>query len=213
MDLVSPRNVEEVMALLKKEIVVAQAAAKADSTSSADSEDARYRAMLISAIHGCAVRFPEVANNVVHLLMDFLAGDGALPVIEFVREIVEVRRGAWERRWWCCCAPPSVLFHAPAPSVWCCQLFLAPHHPMTFTQPHPQTYPEMRRGVLSKLRDVISDVSSSDVFRVALWLLGQYSESDEEVQAALRTARECLGPLPLTMPWEQFISQVGAPRE
>jgi hypothetical protein len=91
MDLVSPRNVEEVMALLKKEIVVAQAAAKADSASAADSEDGRYRTMLISAIHGCAVRFPEVANNVVHLLMDFLSGDGALPVIEFVREIVEVR--------------------------------------------------------------------------------------------------------------------------
>jgi coatomer subunit beta len=91
MDLVSPRNVEEVMALLKKEIIAAQAAAKADnSSSSTDSEDGRYRAMLISAIHGCAVRFPEVAHNVVHLLMDFLSGDGALPVVEFVREIVEV---------------------------------------------------------------------------------------------------------------------------
>ena len=33
----------------------------------------------------------QVAHNVVHLLMDFLSGDGALPVIEFVREIVEVR--------------------------------------------------------------------------------------------------------------------------
>jgi hypothetical protein len=31
-----------------------------------------------------------VASNVVHLLMDFLGGDGALPVVEFVREIVEV---------------------------------------------------------------------------------------------------------------------------
>jgi hypothetical protein len=66
----------------------------------------------------------------------------------------------------------------------------------------------MRRGVLAKLRDVIPEVSSSDVFRVALWLLGQYSESDEEVQAALHSVRECLGPLPLSLPWEQFISQV-----
>lgn len=97
MDLVSPRNVEEVMALLKKEIVAAQAAAKAEGSSSGESDDSRYRAMLISAIHGCAVRFPEVAHNVVHLLMDFLGGDGALPVIEFVREIVEVRQGRRRR--------------------------------------------------------------------------------------------------------------------
>ena len=32
----------------------------------------------------------------------------------------------------------------------------------------------MRKGVLAKLRNVVPDVSSSDVFRVALWLLGQY---------------------------------------
>ena len=66
----------------------------------------------------------------------------------------------------------------------------------------------MRKGVLAKLRNVIPDVSSSDVFRVALWLLGQYSESNEEVQAALHSIRECLGPLPLTMPWETFMAQV-----
>ena len=102
--------------------------------------------------------------------------------------------------------------------------------------PLSQTYPEMRRGVLSKLRLVLPDVSSSDVSRVALWLLGQYSESDEEVQvrlcaqeerspaapaaraqrirllpssqAALHSVRECLGPLPLTTPWETFMAQV-----
>lgn len=31
-----------------------------------------YRQMLVAAIHTCAVKFPEVASNVVHLLMDFL---------------------------------------------------------------------------------------------------------------------------------------------
>ncbi|RYY32296.1 hypothetical protein EON62_05515 [archaeon] len=49
-----------------------------------------YRGLLISAIHGCAVRFPDVASNVIHLLMDFLNGEGAVTVIELVREIVEV---------------------------------------------------------------------------------------------------------------------------
>lgn len=31
-----------------------------------------YRQMLVRGIHHCAVKFPDVANNVVHLLMDFL---------------------------------------------------------------------------------------------------------------------------------------------
>lgn len=46
---------------------------------------AAYRAMLIQAIHTCAVKFPDVADNVVHVLMDFLSGDGAIDVIVFVR--------------------------------------------------------------------------------------------------------------------------------
>ena len=102
MDLVSPRNVEEVMGLLKKEILATQAgkdgsgagsgaagSAGAGGSAVADPEDSKYRSMLISSIHGCAVRFPEVAPSVVSLLMDFLNGDGALHVIEFVREIAE----------------------------------------------------------------------------------------------------------------------------
>lgn len=48
--------------------------------------------MRAQAIHSCAVRFPDVAASVVHLLMDFL-GDlntaPALDVVFFVREIME----------------------------------------------------------------------------------------------------------------------------
>ena len=81
--------------------------------------------MLITAIHGCAVRFADVAPPAVQLLMDFLAGEGAFTVVEFVREIVE-------------------------------------------------TYPDMRVAVIAKLRDVMPDIVGGEVFRVALWLLGQY---------------------------------------
>ena len=48
---------------------------------------AEYRQMLVAAIHSCAVKFPEVASSVVHLLMDFLGdamvGD-CLPFAESV---------------------------------------------------------------------------------------------------------------------------------
>lgn len=158
MDLVSPRNVDEVMALLKKEIVATgskNSASSAGAGASIDAEATAYRGMLITAIHGCAVRFPEVAPAVVQLLMDFLNGEGALSVIEFVREIVE-------------------------------------------------TFPEMRGSVMSKLRDVMPEIISSDVYRVALWILGQYSLSDADVHAALHEIRECIGPLPLAQPFGEY---------
>ena len=42
----------------------------------------------------------------------------------------------------------------------------------------------MRAAVLTKLRAVMPDITASEVYRVALWLLGQYSLSDEEVRGA-----------------------------
>lgn len=46
----------------------------------------------MQAIHSCAIKFPDVASTVVHLLMDFL-GDvnvaSALDVIFLMREIME----------------------------------------------------------------------------------------------------------------------------
>ena len=51
------------------------------------------------------------------------------------------------------------------------------------------------------MRSVTPDITASEVHRVSLWILGQYSESDEEVTAALHTIRQCIGPLPLTTPF------------
>ncbi|CAN8301610.1 unnamed protein product [Cochlearia groenlandica] len=84
LELVTPRNVNEVVQTLKKEVVKTQ--------SGELEKNGDYRQMLVQAIHTCAVKFPEVAGAVVHLLMDFL-GDtnvaSALDVAVFVREIIE----------------------------------------------------------------------------------------------------------------------------
>ena len=85
MTLVTSKNVAEVVTTLKREV------AKTTQESSDSSEDKGkvYRNMLITAIHGCAVRFPDVAGSVVDTLMDFLSSDGGMQVIIFVRTIVE----------------------------------------------------------------------------------------------------------------------------
>jgi coatomer subunit beta len=84
MDLASPSNVQEVVALLKKEI-----------TKSAAEEYDRggdRRHLLVQAIHSCATKFPEVAHQTVLPLLDFLSDSNipsALDVVYFVREVIQ----------------------------------------------------------------------------------------------------------------------------
>ncbi len=85
MDIVTSRNVSEVVATLKREV----AKTAEDDSNTSEAKGSYYRGMLIRAIHGCAVRFPQVAESVVHVLMDFLSTDGGMQVIIFVRAIIE----------------------------------------------------------------------------------------------------------------------------
>ena len=124
MELVGPRNIEEVVQVLKREVV---------RTRGSDMEKgSSYRTMLIQAIHQCAVKFPDIAESVVHVLMDFLNTDGAMDVIVFVRAIVE-------------------------------------------------QYPILRESVLRKLLVNFAEMQSSAVLNVALWILGEYCDSDLEL--------------------------------
>lgn len=85
MDIVTSRNVAEVVTTLKREVVKTTQ----DNDPTMENKGVVYRNMLIRAIHACAVKFPHVAESVVHTLMDFLSGDGGMQVVIFVRAIVE----------------------------------------------------------------------------------------------------------------------------
>ena len=82
--MVSSKNVEEVVMLLKKELQ--------KTVNEQYDKNAEYRSLLIHSIHQCAVKFSEVAASVVDLLMDFIAdftSSSAVEVINFVKEVVE----------------------------------------------------------------------------------------------------------------------------
>lgn len=84
MEFITSRNVEDVVKLLKKEL-------QATSTSN-DEKNAEYRQLLINAIHQLAIKFSEVAANVIDLLLDSIAdlnSTAAYEVITFVKEVVE----------------------------------------------------------------------------------------------------------------------------
>lgn len=88
------------------------------------------------AIHTCAVRFPDVAAQVLHLLCDFLSDTNtasALDVIYFIREIIQARgaaraaacRSACHRAATCqvvgCSQAPHLIQSGPhsLPALWC----------------------------------------------------------------------------------------------
>lgn len=82
--MVSSRNVEEVVLLLKKEL--------SKTVDQEYEKNAEYRSLLIHSIHQCAIKFSEIAASVVDLLMDFIAdfnNASAVDVINFVKEVVE----------------------------------------------------------------------------------------------------------------------------
>ncbi|KAI9814445.1 MAG: coatomer subunit beta [Pycnora praestabilis] len=84
LEMVSSRNVEEVVMLLKKEL--------SKTVDEQYEKNNEYRQLLIHSIHQCAIKFSEVAASVVGLLMDFIAdfnNTSAVDVISFVKEVVE----------------------------------------------------------------------------------------------------------------------------
>jgi coatomer subunit beta len=98
MELTSSRNVDEVVGFLKKELLKTneqeyEKVYLLDLLSEQDinvksRQNNEYKQMLVHAIHSCAIKFSEVASNVVHVLMEFL-GDtnsaSAVDVVAFVR--------------------------------------------------------------------------------------------------------------------------------
>jgi len=59
-----------------------------------------------------------------------------------------------------------------------------------------ETYPQLRDVVMPKLLQTFPTIQASRVSRVALWLLGEYCVSAEQVAAAFTMLKECLGELP-----------------
>lgn len=84
--LVSPRNIKDVVALLKKEVI------KTLGYEAAATEgNLEYRRLLIRALHACTAQYSDQAQSVMFLLMDFLTESDqntATEVVMFLRELI-----------------------------------------------------------------------------------------------------------------------------
>lgn len=84
MDLVSSRNIEEMVLVLKKEV---------SKTHDVEHEDTgKYRQLLVRTLHQCCIKFPDVAVSVVPVLVEFLSDTNELAatdVMIFIREVIQ----------------------------------------------------------------------------------------------------------------------------
>jgi coatomer subunit beta len=84
MDLVSSRNIDEMVLVLKKEVA---------KTHNIEHEDTgKYRQLLVRTLHTCSIKFPDVAQAVIPALVEFLSDTNELAsadVLIFIREAIE----------------------------------------------------------------------------------------------------------------------------
>lgn len=82
MELVTSRNIEEMVLILKKEISKTQGVVEQEDTG-------KYRQLLVRTLHSTCIKFPDVSSSVIPLLMEFLSDSNelaAMDVLIFVRE-------------------------------------------------------------------------------------------------------------------------------
>ncbi|XP_043266629.1 coatomer subunit beta [Venturia canescens] len=143
MDLVTTRTIEEMVQLLKKEVM---------RSAGGEHEDAgRYRQLLVRTLHACSIKFPDVAATVIPVLADFLSETNeaaATDVLVFIREAI-------------------------------------------------QRFENLRPLIIEKLLEVFLQIRSEKVHRAALWILGEYATTKEDIESLMSRIRAALGELPL----------------
>merc|ERR1740123_1654553 len=91
--LITPRNIKDVVTLLKKEVV---------KTMGYDAQgtegNTEYRRLLIRALHSCTGQYPEHAQSVMFLFMDFLTESDQTTATEVVMFLRETLAGSAELR-------------------------------------------------------------------------------------------------------------------
>lgn len=85
MELISARNIVELVLVLKKEVSKTHNVEQHEDTG-------KYRQLLIKTLHTCSIKYPDVAETVIPVLVEFLSDTNELAaadVLVFVREAIQ----------------------------------------------------------------------------------------------------------------------------
>lgn len=143
LDLVSSRNIEEMVLVLKKQV---------SKTHKIEHEDTgKYRQLLVRTLHTCCIKFPDVAGSVIPVLVEFLSDTNELAatdVLIFIREAI-------------------------------------------------QKFPSLRSLIVEKLIEAFPVIKSVKTHRAALWVLGEYCNSLEDIVQVLDVINQTIGEIPM----------------
>lgn len=156
LEMVSSKNSQEVIMLLKKEL--------SKTVDEQYEKNNEYRQLLIQSIHQCAIKFSEVAASVVDVLMDFITdfgGASAVEVISFVKEVVE-------------------------------------------------KFPKLRSSIVERLISTLGEVRAGKVYRGALWVIGEYSLTGNDIGEAWKHIRASMGEMPILATEQRLLDQANS---
>ncbi|CAD5210309.1 unnamed protein product [Bursaphelenchus okinawaensis] len=149
LDLVTSRNVNEMVMFLKKEIDKAQ--------NDGQENNGAYKQLLVRTLHRTTIKFPDVAQQIFPVLMEFLSDDSELAandVLVFVREAI------------------GKLAH-------------------------------LRPVILQQLLEVFPLIRNVNVYRSALWILGEFVDTGVAVEKVFQEIKDGLGPVPFVEEGEE----------
>lgn len=143
MDLVSSRNIGEMVLVLKKEV---------SKTHNVEHEDTgKYRQLLVRTLHSCSIKFPDVASSVIPVLVEFLSDTNELAaadVLIFIREAI-------------------------------------------------QKFPTLRKLIIERLIESFPQIKSSKIHRAAVWILGEYVDTKDQIREVIEAITQTLGEIPM----------------
>jgi len=144
LDLVSSRNVENMVLVLKKEVT------KTHNTVEHE-DNGKYRQLLVRTLHSCCIKFPEISASVIPVLTEFLSDTNELAaadVLVFVREAI-------------------------------------------------QKFEALKPLIIEKLLEAFPTIKSVKVHRAAIWVLGEYATSADDIRSVMSNVRQSLGEIPM----------------
>lgn len=68
---------------------------------------------------------------------------------------------------------------------------------IAFVREVVEKFPNLRSGIVEKLLSTFSEIKSGKVFRGALWIVGEYGTTVDDITETLQQIRKVLGEVPI----------------
>lgn len=84
---------------------------------------------------------------------------------------------------------------------------------ISFVKEVVEIFPDLRAELVSKLINTLENVRSGSVFRGALWIIGEYSLTEDEIKAAWAFIRSSIGEVPILSSEQRLLREAEKPSE